>query len=182
MFALRGFHGILADDIAEEAGVSVGSFYAYFKDKRDLFYINLDRAVAQTTAVLSEWSLCVTNSDRFDLGGVIRQALETLVLSHQSSSALFSEASQMARYDETIRKRLAANDMVVRRLFEKMLLEVNASLDRQTVKTTAYVLYHAAEGVIHEIVHTPEKDLDKDEIIAELSRLLTGYLQSVSSA
>ncbi|MCE1252432.1 MAG: TetR/AcrR family transcriptional regulator [Anaerolineae bacterium] len=34
LFIRDGFHNILADDIAREAGVSVGSFYSYFKDKR----------------------------------------------------------------------------------------------------------------------------------------------------
>ena len=37
LFARDGFNGTNAKEIAAEAGVSVGSFYAYFKDKKELF-------------------------------------------------------------------------------------------------------------------------------------------------
>ena len=34
LFSRDGFNGTNAKEIAAEAGVSVGSFYAYFKDKK----------------------------------------------------------------------------------------------------------------------------------------------------
>jgi AcrR family transcriptional regulator len=180
LFTRHGFHAILADDIAKEAGVSVGSFYAYFHDKRDLFLLILERYTTETTAVVSEWSRRVTKSERFDLEAFTRQALEMSVASHETFSALFREATQMALYDEAVRKRLATKDMVVRQLFEGMLMRVNASLEQPTIQTIAYVLYHASEGVIHEIVHAPESDMKTDKIIAELSRLFTCYLHIIS--
>jgi AcrR family transcriptional regulator len=37
LFARKGFHEINSNMIAAEAGVSIGSFYAYFEDKKALF-------------------------------------------------------------------------------------------------------------------------------------------------
>lgn len=37
LFSQKGYYNINSKDIAKEAGVSIGSFYAYFKDKKVLF-------------------------------------------------------------------------------------------------------------------------------------------------
>src|SRR5437867_11382116 len=37
LFAERGYDATTADDIAAAAGVSVGTFYAYFRNKRQAF-------------------------------------------------------------------------------------------------------------------------------------------------
>jgi len=37
VFSNRGYHGTTVKDVVDEAGVSVGSFYFYFKNKEDLF-------------------------------------------------------------------------------------------------------------------------------------------------
>ncbi len=38
VFARRGFHEVLTDEIADEAGVGKGTLYRYFRTKDDLFY------------------------------------------------------------------------------------------------------------------------------------------------
>jgi AcrR family transcriptional regulator len=38
VFAIKGFHKATNRDIAEEAGISAGLIYWYFKDKEDLFF------------------------------------------------------------------------------------------------------------------------------------------------
>lgn len=38
IFAQKGFHKTTANDIANIAGVGYGTFYLYFKDKKDIFY------------------------------------------------------------------------------------------------------------------------------------------------
>ena len=37
LFSKKGFHGTNAKEIADEAGVSVGSFYSYYSDKKSIF-------------------------------------------------------------------------------------------------------------------------------------------------
>lgn len=37
VFVARGYHGASVKDIVEEAGISVGSFYFYFKNKESIF-------------------------------------------------------------------------------------------------------------------------------------------------
>lgn len=47
VFAIKGFHNTAVKDVVEEASVSVGSFYFYFKSKEELFielYSNIVKA------------------------------------------------------------------------------------------------------------------------------------------
>ena len=74
LLSREGFHVVLADDIAKEAGVSVGSFYAYFKDKYDLFLTILDRHLERITRVVFEWSQNVTLHENMDTESFIRGA------------------------------------------------------------------------------------------------------------
>ncbi len=37
LFSRKGFHGTNSKEIASAAGVSIGSFYSYFQDKKALF-------------------------------------------------------------------------------------------------------------------------------------------------
>jgi AcrR family transcriptional regulator len=52
VFAGRGYHSTSVKDIVEEAGISVGSFYFYFKGKEELFaelYMNIVKAFQETS-------------------------------------------------------------------------------------------------------------------------------------
>ncbi|WP_310830351.1 TetR/AcrR family transcriptional regulator [Paenibacillus pedocola] len=51
VFANRGYHNTTVKDIVEEASISVGSFYFYFKGKEELFtelYLNIVKAFQDT--------------------------------------------------------------------------------------------------------------------------------------
>ena len=37
LFSIKGYHGTTVKDVVEEADISVGTFYFYFKNKEDLF-------------------------------------------------------------------------------------------------------------------------------------------------
>lgn len=56
VFARKGFQGTSMDDVAEQAGVSKGSLYAYFQNKEDLFYATFEwfnqRTMAEGMAAL----------------------------------------------------------------------------------------------------------------------------------
>lgn len=183
LFAQHGFHGVLADDIAKAAGVAVGSFYAYFKDKRELFLLILDRAMAKSTTAVSTWSSSDLSSKHFDAEAFIRNTIELLVAAHTTSSVIFREAAQLAFYDEAIRTRFVANDLAIRQFLEGTLRRLSASWQTHTVSAMAYVIYHASEGIIHNLTYLADDDaVKKDMVIAELSKLLTCYLQQYSSA
>jgi AcrR family transcriptional regulator len=54
VFARRGYHRALLEEVAEEAGFSTGAVYSNFEGKEDLFLTLLERIVERQTAELAE--------------------------------------------------------------------------------------------------------------------------------
>lgn len=45
VFARKGYHRALVDEVAKAAGVGKGTVYRYFRDKEDLFFSILDQGI-----------------------------------------------------------------------------------------------------------------------------------------
>lgn len=80
LFAQRGYDATTADDIAEEAGVSVGTFYSYFRNKRQVFL------ALYVTVLESVEALGISN---IDFSVEPRQALRELVKRSLTRSPLY---------------------------------------------------------------------------------------------
>jgi AcrR family transcriptional regulator len=53
LFEARGFNEVTVDEIAEEAGISVRTFYRYFPTKEDVLQSRIDQRAARLRAALS---------------------------------------------------------------------------------------------------------------------------------
>jgi AcrR family transcriptional regulator len=54
VFARKGFHDVLTDEIAHQAGVGKGTLYRYFPTKNDLYYAAVVGGFDEMDAVLAE--------------------------------------------------------------------------------------------------------------------------------
>lgn len=177
LFSERSYHDVMADDIAGEAGVSVGSFYAYFKDKRDLFLTIIDRYMAEITSVAKGGVKVFTSLKETSLGDTVRKIVEIMVASHKESPLFLKESLRMSLYDKDIEILMKGKiDSQVRDFITEALLSSGIFDSREKVETVAYVIYYASEGVIHELV-LGSSEIDEGEVIEELSRLFTCYIE-----
>jgi AcrR family transcriptional regulator len=179
LFIQNGFHHILADDIAREAGVSVGSFYGYFADKRDLFLQILERSSAAMMEKATEHLPSLWLAEPVNPEEAIQKTLYLLLEAHRDLSPLFQQAQQMAVFDENVRNYLLASDRSTQEIFAKMISRMNPQLGKDRLKSAAYVMYYAAEGVIHSLVNNQEADDQKEKILQETAKLLSGYVPTL---
>ena len=85
----------------------------------------------------------------------------------------------MAFSNEVVRARLTdKTDEVVMKVFEKMLLRLDIHQDQASIRVISYILCHASEGVIHDIIFN-ESDVSEKEVTDELSKLLTAYINAI---
>ncbi|HEY1013893.1 MAG TPA: TetR/AcrR family transcriptional regulator [Herpetosiphonaceae bacterium] len=75
LFAQRGYAATTADDIAAAAGVSVGTFYSYFRNKRQLF-MALFAASIDDIGALGIAEIDFSPAPRLIVRAVIKQAME----------------------------------------------------------------------------------------------------------
>ena len=107
LFAQRGYYAVNSNQIAAEAGVSVGTFYTYFKDKKDIlleilynFYDHFWMDVMRD--VMRE----VQNEppEKLDLKLVLRTIVEKSLESFDQDPDFTRLIHSMRYYDEDIRK------------------------------------------------------------------------------
>lgn len=152
LFAAHGFDAVGTPEIAEAAGVSVGTFYRYFDDKREAYLEIMRRTMAEayekTIARLTPDQL--VGRARHETIAMTVDLLFELVMSHQALTRSFVEMSLRDR--EVARLRLAFEELAT----ERMGALIAATTPVPDPLALAYVLYttamQCAHGVASELV------------------------------
>jgi AcrR family transcriptional regulator len=102
LFLERGFEAVGLRDIAKEAGVSIGTVYAYFNDKQDLFIQVIQTRGADIFREMREFS-----PDSFDpdLGPerMVREIIGAFMTLVERYRVLFKDIIILSLTDETFR-------------------------------------------------------------------------------
>lgn len=173
VFTENGYAGATTDLIAERAGVSIGTLYQYFPNKKailiGIWNRNMDAADKGLDLFLS--------GVRFEEGlnpRKIKLSLETLLELHKESvkpHLFFEEIPQPDFIQERSRKKESANI----KLF-KTVLEQSTQLRRQRLDIAARVIYEVMERLVHRYLTHFQHEMSEDELIAEASDMISRYL------
>jgi AcrR family transcriptional regulator len=174
LFGERGYHNVTADEIARAAGYSVGTFYAYFSDKRDLFLTVLDEYFSQSDQLLVEGTEAFSSMEKADISSFIMKSVNLLVDMHRTAAPLLSEVLKMSLADEEVERRLYEVDARITTLIERALIQ--AGMDRGRAEAAAFVIYQAGEGIIHQIA-LGRQQIDEQAVLTEMTRLFTAYVR-----
>ncbi len=174
LFSTRGYHNITADEIAAGAGVSVGSFYAYFADKRELFLTVVDDYLIRAGAVVTEGVTQFSSSGDTDIPSLVTTTIRLLLSAHRQSPRLMKEIVMMGFSEDDVKRRLSKMDDRVTSLITGALLSTGMGAPK--ANAVAFVVYRASEGVIHQIV-LGEDTIDEEAVLTELTGLFTAYIE-----
>jgi AcrR family transcriptional regulator len=170
-----GYTHLTTTRVAERAGVSVGTLYQYFPDKRSLVtalkvrYFGL--MVGAVDAALSA-------DGSADLGALLRRALLALVGVKREHLAL----------TKALRGPMADTEGIsfLRETLEQFVAVLAPRLRRalpgaRQVEARAAILVAALEGAMSHAVHTNPEWLSEAWFVDDLVSLSVGYLQNVFS-
>jgi len=171
LFAEKGYHATTVADIVRKAGVARGTFYLYFKDKRDLFQELLKSNFAYIFRVLPDLDLAKEMSEE-ELKSALRLSLEKL-LSHKNSidfiTILVEEASGVDK---------AFADQVEH--FYKTMTNIfcgyvaRAQTLGKAKKTDPYLIARFIVGILKETIYQWARGEIKD--LDELARTLVDFV------
>jgi AcrR family transcriptional regulator len=173
---VRGYYEVTADEIARAAGLSVGTFYAYFTDKRQLFLTIVDDYITEARAVVMDGVRTFSLSGRADLPSLIMKSVRLLRRAHGQSPALMKEVLKLSYIDDEVKARLSSMDEQVESLLREAL--VSTGIEPAKAAAAAFVAYRASEGVIHQIV-LGHKKIDEEAVLSELADLFTAYVEKL---
>ena len=170
-FAEHGFHGTTAKEIAAAAGVSVGSFYSYFKDKKALFMeIFREYYEEKVVRILAEHQIDPINRKKS-----VHRLIKAMLDTHDPYHDFHREVLAM-RYSD-LEVEAAFNELNQQMLahVEKFIQQFGDSLRITDITPAARIIAMAVEEVICSITIFGQ-DEDSDRLIDGLADMIHRYL------
>ncbi len=168
----EGVEGLTTNSIAATAGISIGSLYQYFPDKRAILVAVRDRHVEEM-ARLVERKLIEGAAEPLDR--VMRALVEAMVAAHAAEPALYdlllSHLPQEPNGAHEVEARLRE---VLREALLSRRDEIERSVDLDRV---LFVLTHMLESLAHDVVLRRPPSLSQADATEEAVRAVLGYIQ-----
>jgi len=138
IFAAKGFHGATVREIADAAGLTMGTMYNYVRSKEDILYIVYDFMTTILTEGL-EKAIDKTQDPREKLSAALRHNMEMIYQYRDVIMFLYREAGNYDR--ESVHTVLAQETKYIE-VFEELLRQrfAGRKLDETRLKLAADIL------------------------------------------
>jgi AcrR family transcriptional regulator len=176
LFQQRGYEKTTSNDIASEAGVSVGSFYVYFTDKRQLLLAIFDRLADELYKNIFD-GLKPEHLFDSNLRRRIKQAVANTIIDKQKHSGLHRVVSELLLKDADFaarHKAVMARSMA--KLQELISLADKAGLTWNIdVEAAAFIVQRVVFDVSQDYV-TGCCEFDKERAIDALADMIYRFV------
>lgn len=173
LFSQKGFHKTTSKEIAKEAGVAIGSFYAYFADKKAVFTDVLKRHSQQVFDSISE--VMPEDIGNTDPRGLLAALIKAIILAHELSPEFHRELTVMVHSDPEIRTVVAGwEEEATARIYEILALWKDR-IRTKDLEAAALLIYETLEAAVHRI-KLYGLDMKEERLVDELSDMLSRYL------
>jgi AcrR family transcriptional regulator len=173
MLKREGFKAITTNRIAEVAGVSIGSVYQYFPDKRAIFAALHQRHIEQIDHIV-ETTLVANAASSMD--ELIRAMIEAMIDAHSPDPALYE-----LLMTEVPHRTDGTQDFAVR-LHGVFRLAISSGMPelkkRGDLDKVVFVVTHMIEALSHGAVLRRPPGLSLSEAKAESVRAVLAYLHA----
>lgn len=167
----KGYFATSSNEIAREAGVSIGTFYSYFKDKKELYAELVDDIY---TAVLTPINLNELPDD-LSIEETVQLYVTVVFRGHEYQTAFQREISSLSEQSDEFRAIEMVHKSNILHVFSEALKAYREELKPQDLETSTYIILTTVEAVIHDtLFHNGGKN--KEAVIRELTAMIVNYL------
>ena len=171
IFSEKGFYNTSSNEISAAAGVSVGSFCSYYKDKKQLFIDVIEYFSQQI-----DMKIKIENStSKIDKEEFIRKLLDKILLAHKIYPKFHKELAAMQLLDEDINKVYEDLERKTIDSYYEGLKMWKDQLNVENLEAVSYILYKSIDNIVHDIVINKTK-IDEKLLLKELTAMISGYL------
>jgi len=156
------------------AGVSVGSFYSYFRDKKQI----LIDVLAYLDKRMDDSIRPPDTGQGADKKEFIRTLLNRILLAHKNHPRFHKELAAMQILDPEISEITEKREQRTIDSYYQGLKTWENQLAVSNLKAASFIIYKAVDSVIHEIVDL-NTEVDENMLLRELTDLIYRYLFSV---
>ncbi|QWU18222.1 TetR/AcrR family transcriptional regulator [Paenibacillus sophorae] len=174
LFSEKGYHRTNTKQIAAAAGVSTGSFYSYFTDKRDVF-LDVLKIHSEAMQAHVDATVAQLNAKELDKRLIISHMIESLIQSHTPYISFHRELSLLLLSDEVVKEVMESQYDVGRRKTLEFLKLSSDELRVGNLEAAAVVVFESVSSVVDRIVFYGER-VSADHLKTELVDMLVHYL------
>jgi AcrR family transcriptional regulator len=174
LFSRDGYHGTNTKEITAEAGVSVGSFYAYFKDKKELFMELTHGHMKQEILAMLDHVKDLP-SEKIGKKETVRHMIQVVADTHDQSPELYRETEALKFTDSDI---LGFHEEINAHFNKRFISFLEMFEDRlriTDVEAAAKVIACAIQESIHS-VRLFDSSISEDRLIDALADMVHRYL------
>lgn len=178
LFSRKGLDEVTTHQIAEKAGVSTGSFYTYFDNKKEILSAVLERASAgyqkEIEGAIEELGPVLDEEEL--IGELLRISLRVHRLNPRLARTV-EELKYSEPFDPELQEPLRRYERGLVDLVKALLsgLEEKKNVRVMNLDAKAKVLAVVIESLCHESVFH-DMDMDDDDLVREMNDLVMGYL------
>ena len=173
LFSQKGFHGTNSKEIAREAGVATGCFYAYFSDKKEVFIEALKIYFEQFSAITqTHISELISKSD--DTKIFLKETIHSFIDAHGVFTDLHHELIAMYYTDPDVQKLVSAYKQANIGYIQEYLKKIQSQLRVTNLEAAAELIYWSIHNVVDAIASSK---MDHETLlIDELTDMIAMYL------
>jgi AcrR family transcriptional regulator len=168
----EGFQAITTNRVAEVAGVSIGSLYQYFPDRRAIFEALHQRHIEQIDRLFAAKFIEHAGSP---LDQLMRAMVDGMIEAHSTDSQLYE-----LLLTEVPHRKGGSKDFSVR-LHGAFLLAISAAapeLRKRDLDKVVFVVTHMVESLCHGAVMRRPPGLSLENAKAEITKAILAYLRA----
>lgn len=167
----KGYHSTSSNEIAKEADVSIGTFYSYFKDKKELY----TELVADIYSMVLEPVDLNSLPEDMSVEDTVYMYISYIFKGHGIMPEFQREISSLSEQSDEFR----AIEMVYKKqisdMFVEMLGNYKYMVKVKDLKTASYIILTMVEAVVHDTVFH-NKGKNKKAVTRELTAMIVNYL------
>lgn len=172
IFMENGYFSTNTVEIAKEAGLSTGSVYAYFNDKKDILLACLNKFGDDLTKEICKeiGNLSITG----DILSTAKKVLQILVKFHSRQKLYHDEVMSLRYRDEDVKNYFITVQSTMMAAVTQQLEESGYTFRHEREQT--FLLFQMVIGIEDELVFDQSPDINQDILIDECARAIIPML------
>ena len=154
----EGYYNTDTSKIAKKAGVSTGIIYQYFKDKRDIFMVGLEKYADEIFYPML--NISDIKFDKDDISDIMKKIIKKYINNHKLSLIAHEEITAMTHSDKDVAYFFHKREMEMTQKIADTLIKNGFNLPN--INEKVHVVIGLIDNLCHEVVYHKHKELDYD--------------------
>lgn len=171
LFSEKGYNNTSSNEIAANSGVSIGSFYAYFKDKKQLFLEVFEDYCNHIKETIYSNMNKISASN---LNDFIYSSINVTIEAHNYNLNFYKQVMIMQLSDDDVKNFIDNQAKFKFEFFKKHINLYKNEITAQYSEASLFLIYSTIENIVHLIVFSDTK-VNKENLVNELVKMILKY-------